>query len=66
MAESTKPKRKVRVASRRRDTPPNLTPTSAWVAPLALRGLLHREAVQESCTPSGDQILLAATLAGMH
>ena len=51
---------------RHRDTPPNLMLTSAWVAPFAFRGLLRREAVQESSTPSGDQILLAATLGGMY
>ena len=49
-----------------RHAPPNLMLTSAWVAPLVFRGLLHRETIQESSTPSSDQILLAATLAGMH
>ena len=65
-AESTKPKRKLSAVGRRRDTAPNLRLTSAWVAPLAFRGLLRRETIQESSPPSSDQILLAATLAGMH
>ena len=64
--ESTRPKRLLRVAGRTSDALPNLMLTSAWVAPFAFRGLLRREAVQESSTPSGDQILLAATLAGVH
>jgi hypothetical protein len=65
-AESTRPKRQLRVAGRTGDAQPNLALTSAWFAPLAFRGLLRREAVQESSPPSSDQILLAATLAGMH
>jgi hypothetical protein len=46
-AEPTKPKREVSAASCRRDAPH----ASAGFAPLALRGSLHREAVQEPCTP---------------
>jgi len=50
-----------------RATPrPHLMLTSAWIAPLAFRGLLRRETIQESSPPSSDQILLAAALAGMH